>query len=387
MGAPGAAGASIGVEGGIATSCLSPCHGFNGTVAQFKGSAHYAAFSIYLGTATAAEWTAPGSACGNCHAIDALTRRVDGEVGTSGVTIPNIASGVLEYRVDGGAPTEANYSGMATVAEVYCTTCHAVTNANDPHKTGIPWTPGSFPLAAPSGAKDLAFIETSASAGATIGTSIGGLGSANVCVMCHKSRKDVTSYITATNALTSTHWGPHEGPQADVFSGTGGYQYAGATYGTSTHQQKLNCIDCHMPDVATNSGIGDHSFSPQLSACVSCHAGATNFDMGGGQSQIKLAMEELQVALSNAGFLTRSAAAPYVALQPAELGDDAFDLDQARPGGPPLTAAQAGALYNYMIVARGGALGVHNPRYVKQLVYDSFVAVVGTPPLTLARPL
>ena len=36
--------------------------------------------------------------------------------------------------------------GSATVAEVYCTTCHAVTDANDPHKTGIPWTPGSFPL-------------------------------------------------------------------------------------------------------------------------------------------------------------------------------------------------------------------------------------------------
>ena len=48
-------------------------------------------------------------------------------------------------RSGDGALSSANYTGSATVAEVYCTTCHAVTNANDPHKTGIPWTPGLLP--------------------------------------------------------------------------------------------------------------------------------------------------------------------------------------------------------------------------------------------------
>ena len=34
-------------------------------------------------------------------------------------------------------------------------------------------------------------------------------------------------------------------------------------------------IECHMPAVADNGGIGDHSFNPQLSACQKsgCHAG------------------------------------------------------------------------------------------------------------------
>jgi hypothetical protein len=47
-----------------------------------------------------------------------------------------------------------------------------------------------------------------------------------------------------------------------------------------------------------------------------------------------------------------------------------------------LTAAQAGAHYNYILVARGGAYGVHNPLYVKELLYDSYKAVTGNPPPT-----
>src|SRR5262245_20893270 len=42
MGPPG-----IGVDGGpigLPTSCLSPCHGFNGIVEQWKTSTHYSAF-------------------------------------------------------------------------------------------------------------------------------------------------------------------------------------------------------------------------------------------------------------------------------------------------------------------------------------------------------
>ena len=393
-GAQGAPGSGLTQDGGLAsipTSCLSPCHGFNGVVSQFQASVHYSAYVTNLGTDTAGEWTAPGSACGGCHAIDGLEQRVAGNVGVAnGGAVTNLASGQLEY-LDPVKHTvgEATYAGSASVAEVYCTTCHAVTDATDPHRTGAVWTPGSFPFLVPSDATSSAFIETSASTSAITGTSVGTLGAANACVWCHKSRKDVTSYVTASNVLTSTHWGPHEGPQADVFSGKGGYAYAGKTYGTSTHQAKLTCIDCHMPDRADNAGVADHSFNARLSACLNCHAGATSFDVNGGQSLISAAMQELRVALNGAGYLTRSAAAPYAALADADLADGAFDLDQPRPGGGEagaLTADQAGALYDYILVARGGARGVHNPKDVQQLVFDSIVAVTGNPPATIPRP-
>lgn len=374
----------------IPVSCLSPCHGFGGVVTQFQTSAHYIAHVQNLGTAQATEWTATGEACGNCHAIDALAGRVAGTVGTTdGGVIANLATGELQFRDPAtGVLSTANYLGSALTAEVYCTTCHAVTNANDPHKTGIPWTPGSFPLQISESGSAIN-IERSPTTSAVTGTEAmapdgGNFGPGATCMWCHRSRVDITNYLTDTgNVITSVYWGPHEGPQADLFTGTGGYQYAGETYGEATHEQKLSCVDCHMVNVADNSNVPDHSFSPQLSACVGCHAGATSFDVSGFESQVKSALTQIETYLNTAGLLTRAVASPYSPLTAAQLGDGLWATDQPIPNGTLkgalLTRDQAGALYNYILVARGGAYGVHNPKYIAELLADSYTALSGLP--------
>jgi hypothetical protein len=400
-GQPGALG-DAGSATVLPTSCLSPCHGFNGVVSQFQASVHFTTHLTTAGGAEAATWTTYGSPCGNCHAIDGLAQRVAGMVGTNpGGVVANLTHGELEYQVpDSGTLYEANYVGSAAVAEVYCTTCHAVSNANDPHKTGIPWTPGSFPLVVPTGATDLVYLEKSPSAAAVTGTPIpgladgGSLGTSNTCAWCHKSRKDISIYIKASNTVSNTFWGPHEGPQSDVFSGVGGYHFTGKAYGQSTHQLRLQCADCHMAPVADNSNVPDHSFNPKLSTCLGCHATAVSFDVNGGQSLVRASMNELRSLLNSAGYLTRSTAAPYLAVQSSDLTDpsSSFALDQTRPGGGAdggptvLTADQAGALYDYILIARGGALGAHNPKYTQQLIYDSIVAMGGTPIAVAVRP-
>src|SRR5207344_1874274 len=152
--------------------------------------------------------------------------------------------GQLEYRnPTSGALAEATYAGQSKVASVSCVTCHSVTDATDPNRTGKAYTAGSFPLRVPTGAADQATIEKSPDKTAVTGTPAGTLGTANACVWCHRSRKDVTNYIGADTVLTSPNGGPHEGPQADVFSGKGGYQFATMIYGSSTHQTKLTCVD------------------------------------------------------------------------------------------------------------------------------------------------
>jgi hypothetical protein len=100
-------------------------------------------------------------------------------------------------------------------------------------------------------------------------------------------------------------------------------------------------------------------------------------------------MFELQKALNNAGYLTRSSAAPYQPLSGNQLTDGEFDLDKVRPGGGPdggtihLTTDQAGALYDYLILARDKSLGAHNPKYTTQIMYDALFATTGmTPPFT-----
>lgn len=98
-------------------------------------------------------------------------------------------------------------------------------------------------------------------------------------------------------------------------------------------------------------------------------------------------LQELRVVLNDAGFLTRSAAAPYTALSPSDLLDPAFALDQVLPGAKNVPAAVAGALYNYLLLARGSADGVHNPVYTRELIFDSYKALTGTTPNSLpTRP-
>lgn len=98
-------------------------------------------------------------------------------------------------------------------------------------------------------------------------------------------------------------------------------------------------------------------------------------------------MRDLRGALNDREWLTRSASAPYLVLDADELDDDEFSHDEPRPNADILTADEAGALYNYLIVARGSAYGVHNPVYTKQLLFDSYQALTGNPPPSLlVRP-
>jgi hypothetical protein len=370
---------------------MTPCHGFTGIVEQWKTSTHYATFIENVGTDEVESWTGP-KACGNCHSLDGISYRVAGDVGHDGTVGPlKVSNGQHNYlSTVSGKINESTYKGSTSVAQVHCTTCHAVDNSTDPHKTGVDYTAGSFPLRVPNGEDDETIIEKSSAVGVSDGTNAGKFRNGNACIWCHKSRKDVTNYIVATQSITSTHWGPHDGPHSDVYSGKGGYHYAGLGYEVGTHATFTNgCIECHMPKVDSNSGIGDHSFRPQVSTCQQsgCHANAKDFDIGGGQSAMIEGIQQLRVALNNAGYLTRGETSPYAALSPEDLEDRDFKHDHARPGSPVAAADIAGALYNYFILGRGSAGGVHNPTYVRQLIFDSHKAVTGTPPATIpVRP-
>jgi hypothetical protein len=356
---------------------MSPCHGFGGIVDQWKSSKHFATYIANLGGEEVATWTG-NAACGNCHAIDGIEQRIAGNVNPGGAKTPaHLGEGQTSYLSAPGKVTESTYAGHATVAVVHCTTCHEVDPATDPHRTGKNYTPGSFPLRVPTGATDQARLEKSSAAGTSDGTQAGLYGKGNACIWCHKSRKDVTNYITASNDITSGYWGPHEGPQSDVYTGKGGYEYAGQTYLSSSHQLlKDGCITCHMPDMPANGGAANHSFYPQLSTCKTsgCHASATNFDVIGGQSAMKAALQELRVVLNNLGWLTRDGVGVLTA---ANLADQHYELDRTLPSASTkgLSADKAGAVYNYLLLARGSGGGVHNPRYVRELIYDSMKAV------------
>ena len=366
-GAPGGVGPAGVADGGLAVGCMSPCHGFNGIVEQWKTSTHFLA--QLANTDEIPTWTGP-AACGNCHASDGLPRRLAGTVTASGAGPTNTKLGQLNYL--DGTVKEATYSGQSSVASIGCATCHETGAASDPHLTGGNYVAGSFKLRVPSGANDQMFLEKSPAVGVVTGMPAGKWGVSNTCVGCHKSRKDVTQYITEPTNITSRYWGPHEGPHAEIFTGLGGYSFPGKTYKNSTHQSLAGCSSCHMGKSQANGGMPDHSMRVTLQTCqnAGCHVGTTSFDVLGGQGTVKAALAELRGLLNVAGYLTRSEAAPYLELSPAELADTHFELDKTRPA-TGLTAVRAGAVYNYLLVARGSALGVHNPAYTQELLFDA----------------
>ena len=388
-GAPGAAGISDGGSGGgsiLTGACTQPCHTFGGVVDQWRFSNHSHPQENLIG----------GGPCGNCHGIDALQQRVANNFSIapdSGVP-SSVPKGHTNYKTTAGPVAEIGYGGATTVGLIHCTTCHDFNPSNDPHVIGR-YVPGSAPLRVAGGPTDTVFLEKSPVGSPGTGQALA-LNTANVCVMCHKSRKDVTAYITPTgNAISSRFWGPHEGPQADIFTGKGGYEFAGLTYGTSAHAAISNaCVSCHMSPAAGNANVPDHTMKPNVAYCKTCHTAytGTNFDILSGRTNAKKALFELQAELNTKGLLTRSAAAPYAVLSDEDLADAQFNLDLTRPGGNggvnfSLDADTAGVLYNYLLLARGKDLGVHNPTYQKQLLFDSIKkAKGGVDPTSISRP-
>jgi hypothetical protein len=319
---------------GLPASCLSPCHGFFGIVEQWKTSTHYAAFISNIGNDEVSSWTGP-TACGNCHAQDAIELRVANDIATQGGgAVTNAKNGQLNYRnPTNAALSEATYTGMSKVAQVGCVTCHSVTPASDPHRTGLPYAPGTFPLRVPSGANDGARIEKSPDTTAITGT-VAGVGVSNTCIWCHRSRKDVTNYIGMDTALTKTSWGPHHGPQADVYSGAGGYHYAGLIVGNVDPPTEARVRRLPHTPWRTMASRRTTRFTLRSPRAPLCHQGdgtsiSTAVDRNPG-----IALRGCESA-ERRWVPYRSEEAPYLALSSSELDDGNSRSTTRAPAAPP----------------------------------------------------
>ena len=170
-------------------------------------------------------------------------------------------------------------------------------------------------------------------------------GSGNICVNCHQPRLAPPASGSGNVTIDSVRWGPHHGVQGTSFLGFGGY---GITSSQSVHYSlsiKDGCGSCHMVN-------GRHEMTPNVQACLPCHASLTNFDYHGVQTQVKDQISELKKSLEAKGMLKD---------------------DLPVPGTYP--SAQAGALWNYLVVTEDGSSSVHNPAYFRALLQSSIDAV------------
>jgi len=175
-------------------------------------------------------------------------------------------------------------------------------------------------------------------------------GTGNLCANCHQPRRIMAAPDGDGNVrVTSTHWGPHHGPQSAMMLGFGG---AGdehlALRGAASWHYKLigdSCAGCHIGVDAS------HSFAALESSCAECHD--EDFDPGKYQAEIQKLIDKLGARLEAKGMYHDGH--PVVGSYPFY---------------------QAAALWNYIFIAvEDGSLGVHNPQYTKALLEAALVAL------------
>lgn len=171
-------------------------------------------------------------------------------------------------------------------------------------------------------------------------------GKGNLCANCHQSRRTIADADADGNiAVTSTHWGPHHGPQSGMLLGTGG---AGDVQGTPGFHYRLvgdTCVDCHV-------GENDsHTFEAVDASCDVCHDEADN---------IGAAMEEIDA----------------LAAQLHDLVEAKGMYHDGHPVVGTYPAAEAQALWNYILIdVEDGSRGAHNMPYTKALLEASIAAL------------
>ena len=300
------------------------------------------------------ETAAPGT-CFNCHS-DNNTFIVAAE-GQWSHSKHGIAETVLESsRNCAGCHTSEGWiaritTGTVTDVEnptaIHCFTCHAPHTNND-----------FIPLrltAAPKLANGESFD----------------LGSANLCVSCHQSRRNVNTYVTGRIELTE-RWGPHHSVQGDMLIGTNGYEYDGYTYEQLLFHRTTTdngCNDCHF-EKSLGYIAGGHSFNMKgefegeeellTVACEKCHGEMDDFNYHTVQDSVQTLVTQLEGMLISAGLLAGEG-------QPEEF-----------PDGVTTSADSAGAVWNYLMAWEDRSRGVHNSKYIIGLLQSSIEYMQGS---------
>jgi hypothetical protein len=292
-GAVGPAGAD-GAPAMAADLTCSECHDDGGLLAgkvfAWEGSLH--------GSGTSAAYAGGRSGCSGCHSGSDFSAMV-----AAGLTPPTAEFGDNITRQD-------------------CRTCHAVHTSYT--------------------AADWALETTDAITLYSSSLDFDG-GKGNLCANCHQSRRQIEVTDADTVIWTSSHYGPHHGPQSDMLLGSTG---AGEVEGKpSAHYSMVEntCVSCHLGEGA------DHTFAPDIAACTACHADLESFDLNGVQTEVQ---EKLDLLLEK--------------LEEAGLYHDGHAVTSDEAGYP---AGQASALWNYIFIAvEDGSLGVHNAKYTLALL-------------------
>ena len=206
----------------------------------------------------------------------------------------------------------------------------------------------------------------------------------NLCATCHQSRPFSPMPVIGGDpvVVTSSRFGAHYSPVAQVLGGVGAYAFSGSanitggpfTHGDPAYNPK-SCATCHMA-TAIGRGLdiqaGGHTWkmsyeyngseTDNVAGCNStgCHKTVEDFDHWSVRAEIDQLMNDLADELVRIGIKT---------------ADSEVTHPRNKTGTWP--ADVAAAFLNLQIFAEDKSHGLHNPPYVRNVLKNS-IAVMKT---------
>jgi hypothetical protein len=171
--------------------------------------------------------------------------------------------------------------------------------------------------------------------------------------------------------ISSTHYGPHHGAQANVMYGEGFAEVAGtfsyAADGSHPHASAAGrCVGCHM--ATYGNGAGGHTWNPALDGCNAsgCHSV---------QTETEALLEELRDLLVAQGVVELEHNDTSYVWNGTQHDTIVTEGTAYHPVVGIFTVEQSQAFFNWVGIEEDRSLGVHNPAYVKALLENSIEAL------------
>jgi hypothetical protein len=322
-GAAGPAGpaGSAGAAGKDANATCTQCHA--GDVKLYAKQIQYAT----SGHATLPDFERNDAGCAICHTHQGFLERLPTNAYTAAA------------KVDDPAPPN-------------CRTCHKI------HTT---YTSADYALTATS-----AFPLYQGGETIDLGGQAG-----NLCARCHQARTISPLPVMggADVKVTSSRYGTHHSPVAQIVAGTGLFEFSGSatiTGGSFTHgDPEYNagvCAGCHMAE-AFGTQSGGHSLwmayeyhgseVENVAGCnaTGCHKTVEDFDHWNVRPEIKQLLKDLDTELTRLGI--------------RKGGNDFYAVAGTYP------ADVAAAFINWQTISEDKSGGLHNPPYVRNVLKNS----------------
>lgn len=247
---------------------------------------------------------------------------------------------------------------------LYCWACHKVPGLESP--TPDLRNPGPTPFASSAILSSIQVQQLR-----TIIDNIGDKGASNICLTCHSGRNTGINVKLAANISTTfAGFNSHYAAAGGTLFGFIAYEFEGRTYSRQTIHASFNdspCTACHMPNkshtfeaVVKDSSGRIVDITAFDTACKPCHSDKQALLSLTNQrkQEYEEALKVIQSLLEKKGIYWKPTH-PY-------FYDEKGNQYSRWPDKDTL-----GVAFNLNLLLHEPGAYVHNPRYVKQVIYDS----------------